>query len=265
MATLTENINQAIADFNGIKTAITEKGVPVADTDGTETYAAAVKRVYAKGKADELDEFWDAWQDGGNRTDYDRGFADWTADMAAFLKPKYDIKPTRAYMMFGKNTALTDLVEWCEDCGITVDFSNCSDFISMLSLSSIMHVGMIDTRSAENLGAILDSAFRLKTVDKIILKSDGSQMFNSGSFAASMLEDIAFEGVIGKNIQFNNCKNLTTASLLSILTALSKDSALAAGKTITLAKAHKAKIEADTECTAQLNAAIAAGWSVAYA
>ena len=265
MATLTENINKAIADFNGIKTAITEKGVPVADTDGTETYAAAVKRVYAKGKADELDAFWDAWQDGGNRTDYDHGFAGWTANMAAFLKPKYDIHPTYAYMMFGKNKAITDLVEWCEDCGITLDFSNCTSLSYLLLSSTISRVGVIDAKKVYGLGSFLSGNNYLTTVDKVIMSSDGLQKFNTDSFSALNLENITFDGVIGNNIWFHRCTKLTTASLLSILTALTKDSAKASGKTITLATAHKAKIEADTACTAQLNAAIAAGWTVAYA
>ena len=85
------------------------------------------------------------------------------------------------------------------------------------------------------------------------------------AFQSAPLENIVFEGTIGQNFWFNMCTKLTVASLLSILTALTKDSAKASGKTVTLATAHKAKIEADTACTAQLNAAIAAGWTVAYA
>ena len=265
MATLTENINKAIADFNGIKTAITEKGVPVADTDGTETYAAAVKRVYAKGKADELDAFWDAWQDGGERTEYSYAFALWTAEAGNFLKPKYDIIPTDARYMFYKNKAITDLPEWCDECGITLDFGQCTNIAYLLHSSTITHVGVIDSQSITTHSSTFCFANDLVTVNKFLLKSDGSQTFTNQSFFASNLENIVFEGMIGNNIWFNVCTKLTTASLLSILTALTKDSAKASGKTITLATAHKAKIEADTACTAQLNAAIAAGWTVAYA
>lgn len=211
------------------------------------------------------DAFWDAWQDYGNRTDYAHGFAGWTADMTAFLKPKYDIRPTYAYMMFGTNKALTDLVTWCEECEIELDFSNCTSLTNFLYSSSVTHIGVVDTRKANNLTMLFGGASNLMTVDKVILKSDGSQDFGTGSFTSSKPENITFEGIIGQNFSVSGSTNLTTASLLSILTALSKDSALATGNTLTLATAHKAKIEADAACTAQLNAAIAAGWTVAYA
>lgn len=264
MATIIENADKAISDFNGIKTAIAEKGVDVADTDGTDSYGGKVRQVYDKGKADAMSDFWDKWQDYGNRTDYQHGFAGWSADMAGFLRPKYDIRPTRAYMMFGTNKALTDLPTWCAECGIELDFSNCTYFTNFINSSVVKHIGVINTNSAKNLHNMFSGSSYIITVDKIILKSDGSQTFESAAFVAKTLENITFEGVIGKNIWFNTCTKLTTASLLSILTALSKDSTLATGKTITLATAHQAKIEADADCTEQLNAAIAAGWTVAY-
>lgn len=265
MATIIENADKAISDFNSIKTAITEKGVDVTDTDGTDSYGGKVRQVYDKGKADMLSEFWDKWQDYGKRTNYQHGFAGWTADMAYLLKPKYDIKPKRAYMMFATNEALTDLPKWCTDCGIVLDFSQCNHFSFFLYSSTITHIGVFNTKSTTSIGSILSNANALVSVDKIILKTDGSQKSDSQAFNANNLENITFEGVIGNNIWFNTCTKLTTASLLSILTALSKDSTLATGKTITLATAHQAKIEADADCTEQLNADIAAGWTVAYA
>lgn len=235
---------------------ISEKLIKIAENE---------QKVYDKGKADMLSDFWDKWQDYGNRTDYDRGFAGWTADMEDFLKPKYDIRPTEAYMMFGNNKALTDLPAWCADCGIELDFGNCINFSYIAHRSDITHIGIINTTGSTKYNSILGWAIKLVTVDRIILKNDGSQKGSSDSFFCPNLENITFEGIIGNNIWFHACTKLTTASMLSILTALSKDSTVATGKTITLATAHKAKIEADADCTAQLSAAIAAGWTVAYA
>lgn len=220
--------------------------------------------VYTAGQANGLTGFWEAFQSGGNRTNYDRGFAGWTADMTAFLKPKYDMHPTNAYMMFGANKAVGDLVTLFGNCGITLDFSNCTSLTYLLHGSSVTHIGVVNTCGASGLSSMLASANALVTVDKVILKADGSQTFDSSSFSATNLENIAFEGMIGNNVWFRSCSKLTVASLLSILTALTKDSAKASGKTVTLATAHKAKIEADAACTAQLNAAIAAGWTVTY-
>lgn len=210
------------------------------------------------------DAFWDAFQNSGNRTDYRFAFAGWMAYMMAFLKPKYNIRPVYASNMFNMNKAITDLVSWCEECGIVLDFSQCIDFTHTFQNSSIKHVGIIDTRKSANVSYIMYNT-QIKTVDKIILKDDGSQTSSTFAFQSASLENITFEGIIGQNFWFNTCTNLTTASLLSILTALTKDSTKANGKTVTLATAHKAKIEADADCTAQLNAAVAAGWTVAYA
>ncbi len=59
IATINENINQAISDLNSIKTAITEKGVAVDDLLETSQYANKVRDVYTKGKQDEYNTFWD--------------------------------------------------------------------------------------------------------------------------------------------------------------------------------------------------------------
>ena len=79
------------------------------------------------------------------------------------------------------------------------------------------------------------------------------------------LEEIRFEGSIGQNgLSFANSAKLSVASLRSILTALSKNSTYANGKTITFNTASKAVIEADTICSEQLALAVSAGWTIAY-
>lgn len=47
--TLTENINQAIADFDTIKTAIIEKGVPVPDGTPTSAYGDMISEISGEG------------------------------------------------------------------------------------------------------------------------------------------------------------------------------------------------------------------------
>ena len=210
------------------------------------------------------DKFWDAWQDYGNRTDYRYSFAGKFGYIYDYIKLNYDIHPQNASRMFESSNLTEDVVIFFEKQGVILDFSNTSDFTWAFSNSAITHIGVIDTRSANDIGYIIGNANYLITVDKVILKNDGTQKTNSHSFSCKNIQNITFEGVIGQNIWFSACTKLTTASLLSILTALSKDSTLATGKTITLATAHKAKIESDAACTAQINAAIAAGWTVAY-
>ena len=209
------------------------------------------------------DKFWDAWQENGARTNYNGAFFGRCSNISALMKLNYDVKPISAGRMFESSDIASDLVEFFEGVGVKLDFSRCTNFTQTFSNPLITRIGEIDTRSAVNLEYMINGSVP-KIVELVILKSDGSQIFNMYSFYLPNLENISFEGMIGNNIWFRSCPKLTVASLLSILTALTKDSAKASGKTVTLATAHKAKIEADADCTAQLNAAIAAGWTVAY-
>lgn len=51
MATIIENADKAISDFNLIKTAIAEKGVDVADTDGRDI-SAWVRKAWEESRKD---------------------------------------------------------------------------------------------------------------------------------------------------------------------------------------------------------------------
>lgn len=243
------------------------------NADGTLTIKSASPNMYITAETDivyitatynkswgmqtEYDRFWDEYQKNGNLRVYETTFAGSGWNDTTFT-PKYPIKPSHAYLMF-YNSHITN----CYDILKQIDFSACVNFQGFILQSKIKHLGVINTTNVTGLA----EAFRsdsIKTIDKVILKNDGSQSFFDNSFRSPNLENITFEGTIGNNILFNYCTRLTTASLLSILTALSKDSTIATGKTITLSTVHRSKIEADTECMAQLNAAIAAGWTVAY-
>ena len=79
------------------------------------------------------------------------------------------------------------------------------------------------------------------------------------------LEEVRFEGEIGQNgLSFSPCPKLSVESLRSILTALSKDSTYASGKTITFNTASQAIITADATCSQQASLAVAAGWTITY-
>lgn len=227
-------------------------------------------KVYAKGKADgekiAYDAFWDAWQNYGNRTQYDAGFAGWSAG-AAFLKPKYSMAPMQAHMMFYAVSGINDtndLVTWCEECGITLDFSNCIKFGNTFQYSRITHVGIIDTTGSANTNNLFAEATYLQTVDNLILKADGSQIMSGTFYRCSALENLTITGTIGQSTNLNNCTKLTTASLISVLTALTKTASLASGKTLNLSTAVKTKIDESATATEQYNAALSAGWTIAF-
>lgn len=229
-----------------------------------EAVAENEQRVFAAGGADTLDGLWERLQDGGKRTDYTGAFAGWGSDTAQYFCPKYDIVPTGAFYLFYRFGAVTDLPELLEQKGLSFDTKNTTDFRYMLSYSKIEHLGVIDTRSAAVCTGMFESAVSLKTIDELILKDDGSQSFSYTFAYASALEDIKITGTIGNDVNLRWSQNLTEASLVSVLSALSKDSALAGGKTLTLGTGTRAVIEAGAEAAEQYGAALAAGWSVAF-
>lgn len=224
-------------------------------------------KIYGKGKADYADEFWDTLQQNGTRTDYSRCFTGWIKEMKPFFKPKYDMLVKNANNMFTYNKAIEDLPSVCEEQGITLDFKQCTNFSTAFYGSEMLRIGTVDTTAASTLAETFCNCAKLQTIDLLILKEDGSQTLSNKPFVGcSSLENITVSGTVGSSgLSFADCPGLTAASLASILTALSKDSTTASGKSITFAKANKTAIEADESALAQYNAALSAGWTIAFA
>lgn len=234
--------------------------------------AANEQIVYDKGVADGLqyddyDAFWDALQSNGTQRNYSFFFAGWQYEVKNFFRPKYSMAPTLAYQMFYQNKAIVDLPALCESCDITLDFSESTNMSSVFyGCTNLTHLGVIDTTGAPNLASLCGACPALTTIDELVLKADGTQIF-SGTFAlCGALQNITITGTIGTSgLSFKDSTGLTAVSLASILTALTKDSILATGKSITFATASQAVINASAAAKAQYDAAVAAGWTIAFA
>ena len=79
---------------------------------------------YSKGRTDEWSEFWDAFQDYGERTDYYYAF---TSNVNGYwndknFKPKYDMQPTNMNRFMRRN-GVTNLEEILEKQGVILDTS----------------------------------------------------------------------------------------------------------------------------------------------
>ena len=231
-----------------------------------------IRKDYEKGVADgkqaEYDRFWDNFQERGNRTDYQLSFggAGWNNEV---FKPKYDMRPVISNNMFGYSR-ITDLKDALEKAGVTLDFSKVTygRFAQTFQGSQITRVGVIDTTGSNNVTTnyLFYNATKLREIEKWVITDDGKQQFGAtNTFQdCSALEEIRIEGTLGCSLLFKWCTKLSAASLLSILTALSKDSTLASGKSITFATASQAVIEADAQCCEQYNLALAAGWQIKF-
>ena len=258
MATLQENIRQANSDFNAIKAEIVNAGVEVSEGTKTEEYSVKIRQVYEKGVDDANEEiehlndrleqiigggttgykshyheFWDNYQQNGDRTNYQGAFMGygWTEKT---LKPKYDMTPSRADNMFKVVTSMQiDFVEYLKKLDVTLDFSQCTNFNETFSYCKFDRIGVVDTTSATNLGTTFSNS-GMRTIDKLVLKSDGSQTFSSPFNNCTNLENIIIEGVIGKNgFNIQHSTKLSKASIESIINALSITTS---GLTVTLSK-----------------------------
>jgi hypothetical protein len=209
--------------FTEIAYAIREK-TGTTDLIKPSEFASKVDDVFEAGKKSQYDDFWDNYQDYGNRTDYQYAFAGASWGKQIIFKPKYDIKPTRADYMFASMSNNLDMVETLEKCGVVLDTSQCTGFSSFLRYASPKRLPTIDTRSATNLGTFSANS-QIEIIDKIILKDDGSQTIGA-MFSAphTNFTTVVFEGKIGKDCNFGTCTKLSHDSLMSIINALQEKS-----------------------------------------
>ncbi len=231
----------------------------------TEQILANQSLVYEAGKKDEHDKFWDTFQDYGKRADYQHAFHYWNCD---YIRPKYKVVPTvigSLNQMFTKSKIKKIEAEYFDfsqvPIGTSISQGNYYIFSTCEHLKEIEDIGFQPNLSYHTCFAW---CYALKTIAKI--RSDETITWTDAFTKCTSLENLTIEGTIGKNgFNVKDSKKLTTASLLSILKALSKDSTVASGKSITFATAHQAVIEADAQCLEQLNLAVNAGWTIAYA
>lgn len=190
----------------------------------------------AKGKQEEYDRFWDALQNNGNGEDYEQRFFSFPGSI---FYPKYDFVFATYYAANGtfRKSSITDMIKNCDF--TTLPSSNYGLMYTFMEATKLVNARTLKVRPDLKYSRIFDGCIAL--------------------------QEIRFAGEIGQNeLSFAPCPKLSVESLRSILTALSKDSTYANGKTITFNTASKAVIEADSECSTQLASAVAAGWTVAY-
>lgn len=258
--TLEQNVREVNSVLTAIKDKIIECGVEVENSTHARDYANKIEGVFDKGRefgvdevneqVDELnedletviyggdagykgyyDEFWDNYQQNGNRANYNGAFSGhgWTAKT---FKPKYDIRPTNASSLFSLTYIEGDLVALLEELGITLDFSQCTIFNSLLQSARMSRVGIIDISKATNVQQFMGWNTYIKTIDKLIVSE--TTPFVSTSFQdARELTNITIEGTIGSNITLAQSTKLSHDSIVSIISALSPNKS---GLTLTLSK-----------------------------
>lgn len=187
---------------------------------------------FEEGKKAERDAFWDAFQT-APRTRWDSAFQNscWNDDT---FYPKYDLVITGSAGSLFRYCGITDLEKRLEECGVILDTSeatslNCG-FGESLALTVMPTINLTKCTTSGATNGLFGGSGSLKTIRKIIVSE--VTVF-SNSFECSRLENIAFEGAIGNDIDFKSCTKLTEVSIRSIIEHLSDT---ASGKTLTLSK-----------------------------
>lgn len=229
--------------------SIAEKLVTIAENE---------QKIYDAGKKAEYDNFWDSVQENGNRTNYSFCFAGeaWSLDN---FKPKYPLQPTSSQNMFaywgnyGNRSGVADFR------GLPIDFSKTEATTScFLNNLFVVAVGEINAISAASISTFFDGCRNLHTVEKFILKEDGTTTLNNTFRNCKSLENITFEGAVGNNIDFQYSPLLTHDSLMSVINHLKDFSGTTTTKTCTLGTTNLAKL-----ADAEKKIATDKGWSLA--
>lgn len=211
------------------------------------TVAENVPKVYKAGQRSEYDRFWDDFQKEGSRNAYQYAFSNWNGE---YIKPKYKIAPTSGGMqqMFCSNTKLKKIE------AKYFDFSNLPaatyasadlyyTFQFCSNLEEIEDVGI----SVNFFTGTFHDCKKLHTIAK--LRVNENTQFNTNPFYSCFaLEEIRFEGVIGKSLDIHWSTKLSMMSLSSIVGCLSKT---VSGQTITLPTTARATYD---------NATISGSW-----
>ncbi len=252
IATEIQRIQSAKTD---LKNAIESKGVVVENSATIDTFASKVAEIETGGGTDGYYDFlWDVWQDYGNRNNYSQAFYSW--ENGAAILPKYLMQPTNAEYMFYRVKNGGDFVEQLANCEGSLDFSKCTRMSQCFNGSSFTRLGVIDLSSAGGWTAQMFANMpNLITIDKII--DVGNNTYTSAFQNTTELQNVTFEGAIGKALNMASCSKLSDNSIDNIISHLSDLTNITA-QILTLHEDVKAKLT-----TEQLETITSKNWTLA--
>ncbi|MBR2500162.1 MAG: hypothetical protein IKB60_03690 [Clostridia bacterium] len=191
-----------------------------------EKFEVIADSVYEKGKDDQLDYFWETFQEKGARQEWAGAFKNsWWNDNT--FRPKYLIAPTNADSIFS-NSAITN----GELLRGKLDLSKNTNGYSNFYAAKFKTLPPLDFSSCTKIANGFGNNFSLTKIEKLILNDEGTTTFSGPVFHCPSLSYIRFEGVIGNTVTMSACP-LSKDSIKSVLEHLSKT---ASGQTLTLKK-----------------------------
>lgn len=217
--------------------------------------ASEVNNVYDAGvelgKSIQNSEFWDKYQDYGNRRDYRYAFYGdyWNVNI---LQPQYLIRPTNAYYMSYGNSQITTFPY--------ADFSECTDVSRFFSeCDNLEYLPEIDLSSAKVCHQCFRNSPKLKRIEKLIVSEITGSTSVIDFYTDYGLEHCIFEGTYNCNVDLHWSTKLDHESLMSLINAL-KDYSEEGGTTkkVTLGTTLLAKLTDEERAIATQK-----GWTLA--
>lgn len=217
-----------------------------------EAYLYGTEEGYESGKKAQYDAFWDAYQQNGNRTNYNMAFGGvgWTDET---FKPKYPIAPVGNAAT--ENTFYASEITNIPD-GL-LDFSQVTYCYMTFRLSKLITAPPLDLSNCAN-GTIwlFGQCANLKEIKTVTVSEQVT--YSNFVFSCAALEKITFAGTIGQALNFQWSPLLTNESVQSIIDHL-KDLTGATAQTLTFHATVGANL------TDEQKAAISAkNWTLAY-
>ncbi len=225
-------------------------------TEKLTTIAQNMPKVYDAGKAEggrsEYDRFWDAYQENGNRQNYNYAFAGWGWNDNTF-QPKHPIVGS------GQSHSSCDYIfSHSKVSRVDMDFSGFKRITYILyGNQATTWVNVIDLKSANNVEGLFHSAVVLETIERLVSYEHTPWIGNCFQNATN-LTNIALDGVIAASINFRWSPLLTDASVQSIIDHL-KDLTGATAQTLSFHADVGAKLT-----DAQKATITAKNWTLVY-
>lgn len=207
----------------------TKKQVTKITYNGAEVPLPNVDTAFEEGKKAEYDRFWDAFQDNGNRTNYEFTFCGKSWTDTNFV-PKYDIKPVEQYYLFF-SSAISNIKASLESADVTLDTSNCTSLNRTFYGAATSALPPIDASAVSAMDNTFTTCKKLVEVDIVV---NESVSYKDTFFACYALENLTIYGTIGQNgLNLQDSTKLSKASITSIINALSTTTS---GLSVTLSK-----------------------------
>lgn len=186
------------------------------------------------GKQAALETVWNGIQTNGTRTNYNAAFM-LCGDLDKWFFPRHDFNMESTTQMFrGAKTNGLELAQRLRDCDVTMDFSQCTDFIMQFAYADFATLPRIDMSRLN--AARADMAFSgcevLHTIEALV--PPATEMSSNAFHNCKQLQNITIDGTIAVNgFHFQWSTKLSKASIESVIGALSTETS---GLAITLSK-----------------------------